>query len=670
MSRKLFVICFSLLFTLCLFAQQADPVVFTLNGNPVYKSEVEHAYNKGNENLQTRTSINEFINSYIEFKMNVEEAKKERLDTLSGYIRQFESYRMQIAAPYLKDTISESRYIKKMYGRLLENIEVNHLLIPFDTDIVFPGDTIAVYERAMEARAKILKDGFSNNVLKLYENAYQTVIGAEGKNGYLGWITAFMLSAKLEDEVYNMPVKEVSMPIRTINGYHIIQVLDRRPAVGSAEIEQVMFRFSHIPATPHEIDSVGKVAQEEYDNIRTNADFQLLCDAFSEAYRTGDKGCYFGFVGLDSNLSPEFLTTVFNLKETGDISKPVKTDYGFHIIRLLNKASVPEFEKMESQIKDRIKKGNRIHEFNKDRRLHLIEEVKIKINEVAFAKLADIAVDISPRDSSFLSHITNLEELLVDIDGKRSVPVKEFARYIQFRQRALDNRSDEPQMFTAVDASPYSLSTDILKEYFDSFLTILATDYKDDILEEKYPEFRTVINEFSDGLLLYEVKNRNIWERARNDEAGLKDYFYKNRKKYKLDQPHFKGMIIYAKDELSLSKAEALAKKEKTFEKLIEGVRSSINNESILVRIEPGLWTKGENLYVDYKIYGEREPSAYHEFPYFTVLGKTIKKPEEYKDVKTEVELDYQNKLEGEWSAYLKSKYKVNINKSVLETIK
>lgn len=670
MDKKLFLICCSLLITFCLFAQQADPTVFTLNGKPVYKSEVERAYKKGNENSQTKITVDDFLTSYIEFKMNVEEAKAERLDTTANYTRQFESYRMQMAAPYLKDTVSENEYVKKMYGRLLENVEINHLVIPFNKDLIFPADTMPVYEKAMEARAKILKDGFFGEVSKMEGASPNMLFGIEGQNGYLGWIAAFMLSPRLEDVVYSLLHGEVSMPIRTANGYHIVQVLNKRPAVGSAEIEQVMFRFNQIPAPQHQIDSVGKVAREEYANIHTPADFQLLCDAFSKAYRTGDKGCYFGVVGLDSNLSPEFLSAVFNLQNKGDVSKPVKTDYGFHIVRLLNKIPVPEFEKMEHQIKYKISNGNRRSEFSKERKQSLINSMSIKINDEAFAKLNDIALNISPRDSLFFSYIKNNDEQLVNIEGKRSVPVREFARYINFRQKALEKNPDELEMLTAVDASPYSLSTDILKEYFDSFLTILAMDYKDDMLEEKSPEFRTIVDEFSDGLLLYEVKNKNIWERAKNDEVGLTDYFVKNKSKYKLDFPHYKGIIIYAKDAQNLKKAEALAKKNKNLENLISDIRNSINTDSVLVRIEPGLWIKGDNPYVDYVVYGASEPSSSEGFPFFSVVGKTIKQPEGYKDVKAKVELDYQTKLEKDWDSYLKSKYKVDINKSVLETIK
>lgn len=669
MIKKLFLIFNTLLSALCLFAQQGDPVVFSINGNPVYKYEVEYARKKNESNLQNKEPISDFIQSYIEFRMNVEEAKSEQLDTTANYLRQLASYRKKMAEPYLQDTVSGKEYVKKIYDRLLENVEINHLLLPFDKDVVFPVDTVLIYKKALDARNEILKNGFSTDVLKMAEATPNRHQGIEGKNGYLGWIAPFMLSAQLENIVYTMGIGEISMPVRTLKGYHIVQVLSKRSAIGSAEIEQVMFRFNQIPATQYQIDSVRKVAQKEYNSLQSGTDFDFLCKAFSDAYKTGEKGCYFGMVGVESNLSPEFISAVFALEKTGDISKPVKTDYGFHIVRLLRKIPVPDFDILKNQIIEKLQSASRIHAYNKEKKQRLMQAMGVKLNEEVYAKLNEIAINVSPRDSSFLNYITNEEESLVDISGRRNVPVKEFGRYISYRQKSLLKDSDELEMMTVEDASPYSLSTDILKEYLDNFLAILAADYQDDILEEIYPDFNMLMSEFSGGLLSLELKNKYIWDRAKTDDTGLANYFSRNKSKYKLDQPRYKGVVIYAKNEKSLKEATALAKKAKTLDALIHQMRNTVNKDSVLVRIEPGLWIKGENKYVDHEIYGEKEPAPFDGFPFFQISGKFIKKPEEYKDVRAEVEFDYQNQLEKEWSTYLKNKYKVDINESVLNTI-
>lgn len=670
MNKRLYFIFISLLSTLYLSAQETEPIVFTLNGKPTYKSEVSRAYNKNNENAETKLSKQDFIEAYIKLKMNVEEAKSQHLDTASQYVNEFAAYKSLVAKPYLTDTVTEKIYVRKMYDRLVENIELNHFLIPFNKEFILPSDTLAVYEKAMEVRSKILKNGFKEDILGVEDIAQNMYLGPEGKNGYLGWIAPFILSPKLEDAIYAIPLKEISMPIRTTNGYHIIQILDKRTATGSAEIEQIMFRFTEIPASQHQIDSVRLVAEREYKKIKSAADFQLLCEAFSDVYKTGDKGCYFGMVGLDSNLSPEFLSAVFSLEKPGDISKPAMSDYGFHIIRLLKRIPVPDYESIKNQLLYKIKNSNRIYDLNKEKRVRLFSNLHLDINAAAYEAINNIATTLSPRDSLFTTHIKNENETLVTIEGGRKVPVREFSRYIKYRQNLLKRNEEDIEMMTVSEIMPYNLSTDILREYFNNFLNVLALDHIEQTLGDRYPEARDILNEFSDGLLFFEVKNKNIWERSKTDEAGLASYFAEHKGKYHLELPKYKGMILYAKDEKSLKKAAEIAQKEKTTENAVQAIRKKLNKKSVLVKIEPGSWVKGQNEYVDYKIYEGKEPAPYRDYPYFTVIGKTVSEPEDYKDVKAAVELDYQEKLENEWDSYLKGKYKVEISKTVLESLK
>lgn len=670
MNKKLFLILIYSLITLYLHPQDADPVVFTINGIPTHKSEFLHAYRKSNENLEAKLSITEFLQSYTKLKMNVEEAKFLRLDTLSKYMDELEAYRSVIVEPYLTDNDSELAYVRKIYNRLTENIELNHFLIPFEQELILPSDTIAAYKKALEIRSRILKEGFKIEIAGVDSITKNIYLGMEGNNGYLGWIAPFVLSPQLEDAVYSAPLNEISMPVRTVNGYHIIQVLNKRKAIGSAEIEQVMFQFSRIPAPQQQIDSVRRVAEKEYNRIASDNDFQTLCDAFSEAYQTGDKGCYFGFVGLDSKFPPEFLTAVFNLEKPGDISKPVMSDYGFHIVRLLRKVEVPEFDRMQEQLFHKIKNSNRIYDLNKEKRKLILENVGISVNKKAYAQINNIASSLSPRDSLFTTLIENGDDILISIDNKRDVPVKEFSRYISYRQNLLKRNTNEIEMMNVTEASPYNLSTDILREYFNNFLNILALDYIESTIEDRYPEVKNIMNDFSEGLLVYEIKDRNIWNRSKTDETGLANHYAANKEKYRLDTPKYKGLIIHAKDEKSLQKARKIALKERTREGAVQKIRKNLNKKEILIKIEPGLWEKGENQYVDHSVYDGKEPKEHIGYPFFSVVGREISEAEEYSDVRTQVEADYQKYLDENWNSYLENKYKVNVNKAILDSIK
>lgn len=667
MIKKHSLLFFALLTTLGILAQQDDTVVFTIDGVPVYKSEVEYAYKKGNANAETKQDFGDFVNSYINFKLNVTEAKAQQLDTTASYQRQLSSYRSQMAQQYMNNTDYEDEYIEKIYKRMKENVEINHVMFPFDNkEIVLPADTLRMYKKAREARAKILKGGFTGAELSTPRSGAMFYPRAESRNGYIGWVSPFMFAAKVEDAIYSLPLNEVSMPIRAARGYHIVQVLNRRPAMGAVEIEQVVFNFSHLPPSQQQIDSVGKVAWREYENIKSPADYQSLCDLFSKVHKMETNGCYFGIIKLDSNLPMDFTMAAFSLEKAGDISKPVMSNYGYHIIRLLRKIPTESLDVMRNQLRERILRSDKVQELSDEKRRSLKSYFNVTVNKEAYSKLYEITETVSPRDSVFLKMIKNGDDILFDIDGQRAYPVREFAKYINYRQKERIKDTNDITIMQIEEASPYSLSSDILNEYFEGFQALLLSDYEENTLDKRFPDFARIVNEFSDGLLYYDVQNKNVWERSKTDTEGLAACFDKNKVKYSLDGPRYKGMVVYAKSGDILKKAEAASKKTKSREAFIKEIDDTLNKDSIRVKIEPGLWIKGGNAYVDNKIYEGATPPPFNGYPYFFVTGKFIDTPEDYTDVRYAVELDYQEKLEKEWAAYLQNKYKVEINKSAL----
>lgn len=555
---------------------------------------------------------------------------------------------------------------------MLENVEINHVMFPFEREeIVLPSDTLVAYNKAMEGRKRILEKGFTNAGFNTERSGSRFLPRAEARNGYMGWVSPFMLASKVEDAIYSLPVMEVSMPIRAARGYHIVQTLNKRPAMGSAEIEQVVFNFTQIPPMLNQIDSVGKVAWREYRNIESGKEsFDALCEEFVRVHETDKQNCYFGIVGLDSNLPLDFTMAALNLKNPGEISQPVMSDYGFHIMRLIKRMPVASLEEIKTQLREKIVRSDKVQNLSNERRSRLNSKFNVTINNEAYAKLMEIAKEISPRDSSFLTYIKNQDEILIDIDGERGYLVSEFEKYIRNRQISNKKDFDEPMMAQVEEASPYSLSTDILKEYLDSFTSLLLTVYEDDTLDKRSPEFAQTINTISEDLLFFETKDKNVWKRSVKDENGLAGYFSQNKAKYSLDDIKYKGIVLYAQDEASLKKAKSIADQTKDRDLTIKKIKSILNKDSITVKMESGLWSKGENPYVDNKIFDGKEPAPYNGYPYFLVTGKTINKPEDFTDVRNKVEQDYQEQLEKERSAYLKNKYTVEVNEAVLNSIK
>lgn len=670
MAKRLLVLTIALTSISCIFAQQHDPVALTINNIPIHKSEIEEAYNKGgNENKEP---IDAFIDGYINFKLNVLEAKAQHLDTTAAYIRQYNTYRARLVVPYLQNTEYEDKYINQIYNRILENVEINHVMFPFDKeDIILPSDTLTAYKKAIEGRAKILAKGFSKAGFDTERSGARFLPRTENKNGYIGWVSPFMMAADVEDAIYTLPKKAVSMPIRSARGYHIVQVLDKRPAMGSADIEQVVFNFTQIPPSQHQIDSVGKVARREYNSIKTGHEsFDNLCEAFIRVHNTEAKDCHFGVVGLDSNLPSDFTTAALNLTKPGEISEPVMSDYGFHMIRLIKRIPVPSLEEIKEQLKEKIYRSDKAQKLSDEKRSRLKSNFNIKVNDKAYANLAEIANTISPREPKFLDQINNSQDIILNIDEQRAYPVSEFAKYISYRQNERQKNLDEPMQAQIEDASPYSLSTDILKEYFEGFTSILLADYENNTLEQRYPDFAKKVNTVSEDLLFSEIQNNNVWSRSRKDEKGLAAFFSQNKNKYSLDGTKYKGLIVYAQNESACKKAEKIAKNTKNINLIIDKLKNDLNKDSIVVKMERGVWSKGENPYVDNKIFGDKTPDPYKGYPYFFVTGKEINTPEDFTDVRNAVEKDYQEYLEKEWTNSLRNKYNIEINKAVINAIK
>jgi len=666
------LIIFSALTIQFLFAQSSDSVLFSVNGKPVYKSEFEAAYKKNNLNaLLEQNGIESFLQSYIDSKLSLEEALSQKLDTTDGYKYQYDSYRIQVIAPYLENRDFADRYFDELYKTYLEDVELNHVYIPFGKNKVFPSDTLATYNLALARHNELKKNKFKEAGLSDYTKEPSLETNLETVNGYLGWVNLPMLSTAIKEAVMQMKVGEISNPVRTSNGYHIVQLLAKRPAAGYRVVDQVVFGYTSHPPTQHDIDSVTVVANSLYNEMESPLDFQLLCDGFAEAHGKGDAGCRFGEVSMDAKLPPSFIAEAFKLQNVGDISHPVVSNYGVHILRLVSKREIPSQDRMRDKLLESMQKGDKGAFYTYDYQKYFTNKYGLVYNESARQKLIDIANSIFPTDSSFVSHIENGDDVLFTIDETLKYDVKSFAKYLLAVAAKEDIKDDDvlARLFGIIPVDPFTLSTDKLESILRQFATSKLYDYLHNSLDKKNPELRRLVNEYAEGILIFDVKNKNVWSKA-NDETALKEFFEKNKSKYRWDSPRYKGYVIHSDNEAILDTVRQAVKKVKNEETLKQIIRDEFKNDSIAnsVRIDEGLWSKGQNKYVDYEVFSGPDPTSTSH--YHLMLGKLIRKPETYEDVKGEVVADYQDELEKKWLKELRKKYKVIVDETVLKTIK
>ena len=667
--KTLFFIIFSLL-TINLVGQQQDIIAITIDGEPVYRSEIVRAYQESNAVLQEKEPFDEFLSRFVEFKLNIKEAKNQHIDKDEAFVRECSNFKISRSDTYLRDTTATHLFLKDIYAHLLEEREVNHVMIPFGQSGLFPSDTLELYKKALSLRDNLIKNNFTGEDYTTKQHLRTDIaFDLQSQNGYLGWIAPFMFSYPVENTIYHLDINEVSMPVRSAKGYHIVQLLNKRPARGQSRIQQVHYTFSEIPPTQHQIDSVRPIVENAYSKIRSTQDYDILCDNYAKAYGLGDKGCEFGLVSVESKMPPSFIDAVYGLQKPGDISKPVMTDYGFHILRLMEIVPLPSYDFLKQQIFSKVRFGDRLFYLNKANNDKLRKDYNFSINTKTYNQLYALTETLSPNDDNFIKKMADMDEILFSVDGAKSYKVKDFAVFLQ---KIMDRRVDEAevdptQIYDNSDAS--SLSSDLLDRLFDIYSSNEVKAYAKLNIDKRFPDFKNQMKRYEEELLLFYVKDKNIWKRASSDEKGLAKYFETHKKEYTWNSLKYRGLIVFCKDEKTLEKAKQLSAKKNDLDELSSSLRKNLNEDIATVQIEKGIWSEGENEYIDNKVFSGAAPEERKGFPLFFVTGKLLSSPQTFNDDRARVEADYQVQLEKEWSGYLKNKYKVTTNTNVLKDI-
>lgn len=644
-------------------AKAQDPVLMKINKKPVYKSDFEYLYHKNNaEGAIDQKTLTEYVDLFVNFKLKVEEAKTQGLDTVPTFVREYKNYKNQLAHPYLDDAASTNTVAQEIYKRLGENIEVSHILVRFSSEKMLPADTLEAYNKAKMIRERLVgtkKKKAENFEAVALETSEDPGVKMGEKPGYLGWVSSMVFVAPFEDAMYGLKTGELSQPVRSRFGYHLIKVHDRKPNPGEVNAAHIMFSFP-IPEkmngkpTQAESDSVRAIADGVYKRLQAGESFGELCKEFSSDKPSVAKEGNIGWFGFTSRLPQSFKDAAFALKNTNDYSAPFITPFGFHIVRLLDKKQPETYTESEARIKEQLKSSDQYSKVLTLEDVNLKKVLDYKLDQATYNKLLQLSTQYFPLDSVFIEKTKNDNASLFTIEGK-SFSVSDFSSYLQMSQGA-----------------PSVLSTEVLASSVENFVRMNLKDIQYKELDQKYPEYARLAQEYHDGILLFDVMNKEVWDKASTDTLGLEKQFKANKAKYVWDAPKYKGMVVHAKDQQSLDKVAKFAKKYKDTDKLLEALKIEAKKDStIQIRVERGVWAKGENSFADklvYKTGGEVKENA--SYPLHTIYGKMIKAPETFFDIKGLVVADYQDALEKEWMQALKAKYPVEIDEEILKTVK
>ncbi len=622
-------------------ADATDPVIMKVNDKEIYKSEFEYIYNKNSQQQIDHKSLDEYVVLFKNYKLKVAEAEAAGIDTTEAFQKELAGYREELAKPYLIDGEVDEQLCREAYERMKEDVEVGHILLGLNA-------------RTPEARiqAKALADSL---VAEIREGANFEAMarqysedGSKQNSGYLGFISGGRTVYPFEKAAFALKPGEVSDVVTSQFGYHIIKMYSRRANPGE-------FLFAHIMLMVPSAAPAEQKAQKEaeirsiYDELQSGADFAALAKERSDDKGTAVKGGELPWASSGQFIK-EFEQAGFALKNKGDITEPVKTAYGWHIIKLLDKREVRPFEQVRGDIKRMMARDERGSMAQNSMVERLKNDLNFTINSTQKVKLIDFAKENGAVDSTYIANLQSDESVLFSF-ANQSYTIADFIEFLP--KRTIKN-----------NAQGY------VNNMIDAMVNAKLLDYEKSGLEEKYPEFRNLMNEYRDGMLLFEISNREVWDKASKDVDGLQKFFKKNKRKYKWSKPHYKGFVFQCAND---SVAAAVKARMVTLEadSVITVLNREFNTESKkAVKVERGLFIKGDNKYVDQWGFAGEVAKVDEDFPVVFVSGKLLPKyPEAYTDVRGQVTADYQTHLEKVWVKNLNKKYPVEINEDVLKTV-
>jgi peptidyl-prolyl cis-trans isomerase SurA len=614
--------------------------VLTISNKQVSLSEFKSIFFKNSHNQDlTKEYLDEYMELFVNFKLKVLEAEELGMDTNIAFINELEGYRKQLAKPYLRNNDFDSLMLSESYSRIQKDVNVSHILISIDP---IKGDDYA-YEKALKIRNSIINDGvpFSQAASNHSDDP-----SANSNSGDLGYFTAFMMVYNFETASYETPVGEISLPIKTKFGYHLIKVNDKRKSIGQVEVAHIMFKTG-VGANEDKIKEANKKIIEVTELLNNGEDFSDLAERLSEDRSSAVKGGVLPIFGVGKMVA-EFENVAFSLTNSGDISKPFLTDYGWHIVKLIKKNMTPKFDDIKDDLKKMIDKDTRSELSQKALYEKLRKTYKVINKPSVYSSFRKSYAKLISKGKFNKNSID--KTIILSIDGF-GLTVDSFSEYI------LDNQS---------------VGSDIDQIYFD-FVNLNLLKYEDSRLEEKYPKYKSILNEYREGILLFNLTNEKVWEKAVKDTSGLISFFSSNQSSYRF--PKRVDATIYKCNNLSIAKKvkkRIYQKKRgvKTNSQILDEV-NQINPFSL--QITEDKFARGDNNYVDsidWKL-GISKDIILKDGSYVLIDIKKLL-ADRFKDLdetRGKVISDYQSQLELDWIIKLRKKYTVKINNEVLYSI-
>lgn len=635
--------------------------LITIGDKEITAKEFMDTYEKNNINTEVidKKSVEDYLDLYIDFQLKVAEALALEMDTSAAFQKELANYRDQLAKPYFSNDEITDELVKEAYDRMQYDVNAAHILIRCDVNAI-PADTLKAYEKAMSIRERALKgEDFGDLAVELSDDPsardMEEIPGVrrayKGNRGELGYFSAFDMVYPFENGVYNTEPGKISMPVRSDFGYHIIKLNSKTPACGAIKAAHIFLALD--PNDPNRSDSLLAIkAQNIYKEISADGkNWNEIVKKYSDDDGTKNNGGLLTPFRV-SNIVPEFIDVIKN-SEPEEISEPVKTSYGYHIIKFINSTPPAAFEFEEKKIKERVER---------DMRGQLSEEIAMKriLKNNNFKENTEVKDDfINTIDSTIIQAKYKINEN-VDPSQKlfsindQEYKLQEFVDYIYKNQKK--------QGFLTPAAYAYQL--------YEGFLQEKVFEYEDANLENKYPEFKALVQEYHDGILLFSLMENQVWNKAAQDTVGLMDYYERNKTNY-MWSDRVKALVVSCHRKNNVDEIKAMVEEGL----LADTLRSYFKENKSQATAKTIFFQKGDNVNIDATPWVEGTIKVYpstvdNTTQIIRILEVRKPEPKSFKEAKGIVTSGYQAEIEAQWLQQLETQHAVKVNEKLLSKIK
>ena len=637
--KCLFLVFFALNFS---FSQDKDAVLLKVDGQPIMASEFLRVYNKNLDLVkdESQKDIDGYLKLFTEYQLKLKEAKRLKLNEDKNYQREFARYKKQLINNYISENKVTDALVREAYDRSNLDINAAHILVRLDATAT---DTISAYNEVLALRNRVLKEGFDEVKAEMHNG--NTIFLED-----LGYFSAFKMVYDFESAAYNTPVGEISMPFRTQFGYHVVKVNDKRASRGTITAAHIMVNLTSKDSLRDPEQRINEI----YKKLNQGEKFESLAKQFSEDKSSASKGGEIIPFKSGQLSSIEFENQAFDLKNDGDVSQPFKTAYGWHIVKRIHLKPIESFEDLKASFETKVKRDSRSKLINEAMVAKLKKKYKIDYNAKAKAYFTSILTKEFYNRTWELPDNFNKKETLFSINNK-IFTYEDFGNHLKTAQRIYTGKN-----------TPF---TSIVDEEFKSFFEKSIFQFREDNLEVENEEFANILKEYRDGLLLFDLMEKEVWNKASKDSFGLETYYNKNKSKYQWSD-RVDVVMASSAEKSNMKKILKLMKKGKSEEAINKALNTSDEQNVIFTKgtykIDDPILPEGFKVKKGVSdIYTHHD--AFHVIDVKAVMPAGQKTLEE---AKGNVINDYQSEIETNWINDLYNRFKIEVNEDVLKTIK